>query len=205
MEQCLGAMAHVCEEHSFANFIRRIRAGDPEAAVELIRQFEPAIRLEVRRRLSDPALYRQFDSVDICQSVMLSFFMRARAGQYELDQPQQLLKLLVAMAHNKLAVQARKLRTQRRDSRREVVASDPQLKATAPGPDRVVAGQDLLREVRRYLSAEERHLTELRGEGHTWPEIAATLGGTPQARRRQLTRALDRVARRLGLDEVRDA
>jgi DNA-directed RNA polymerase specialized sigma24 family protein len=205
MEQCLGALGHVCEDNSFADFVRRIRAGDQEAAVELIRQFEPAIRLEVRRRLSDPALYRQFDSVDICQSVMLSFFMRARAGQYELDQPQQLLKLLVAMAQNKLAVQARKLRTQRRDTRREVAGKGPELKATTPGPDRVVAGQDLLREVRRHLTAEERHLTELRGEGRTWPEIAAALGGTPQARRRQLTRALDRVARHLGLDEVSDA
>jgi DNA-directed RNA polymerase specialized sigma24 family protein len=204
MEQCLGAIGQGCEEHSFADFIRRIRAGDPQAAVQLVRQFEPVIRLEVRRRLSDPALYRQFDSMDICQSVMLSFFMRARAGQYELDQPQQLLKLLVAMAHNKLAVQARKLRTQGRDSRREVAGDGPELKATAPGPHRVVAGQDLLREVRRHLTAEEQRLTELRGEGHTWPEIAATLGGTPQARRRQMTRALDRVARHLGLDEVSD-
>ena len=93
------------------------------------------------------------------------------------------------MAHNKLAFQARKLRTQRRDSRREVAGNGPELKATAPGPDRVVAGQDLLREVRRHLSAEERQLTELRGEGRTWPEIAATMGGTPQARRRQLAHA----------------
>src|SRR5437763_10288952 len=128
MEQCLGALGQVGDEQSFADFVRRIRAGDPEAATELIRQFEPVIRLEVRRRLSDPALYRQFDSMDICQSVMLSFFMRAKAGQYELDQPQQLLKLLVAMAHNKLAVQARRLRTQRRDSRREIGGSGPELK-----------------------------------------------------------------------------
>src|SRR5207244_5398262 len=120
---------HGCADHSFAAFVRRIRAGEPEAAAELIQHFEPVIRLEVRRRLSDPALYRQFDSMDICQSVMLSFFMRARAGQYDLEQPQQLLKLLVAMAQNKLAVQARKLRTQRRDSRREVAGNGPELRA----------------------------------------------------------------------------
>ena len=190
---------------SFADFIQRIRAGDAEAAVELVRQYEPVIRLEVRRRLSDPALYRLFDSVDICQSVMLSFFVRAAAGQYELDQPQQLLKLLVAMAQNKLAFQARKLHTQRRDSRREIAGSGPELQATAPGPERIVAGQELLREVRRHLTAEERHLADLRGEGHTWPEIVTLLGGTSQARRRQLTRALDRVVRHLGLDEVSDA
>jgi RNA polymerase sigma factor (sigma-70 family) len=194
----------MCADQSFANFIRRIRAGDQEAATELIRQYEPVIRLEVRRRLSDPALFRLFDSVDICQSVMMSFFMRAAAGQYELDQPQRLLKLLVAMAHNKLAFQSCKLRTQRRDSRRDMAANGADLEAVSPSPNRIVAGRDLLREVHRRLNAEERHLTELRGQGHTWPEIAATVGGTPQARRRQLTRALDRVAQHMGLDEVSD-
>jgi RNA polymerase sigma-70 factor (ECF subfamily) len=193
------------EEQSFADFIRRIRAGDPEAATEVIRQFEPVIRLEMRRRLANSALYRLLDSVDICQSVMMSFFVRAAAGQYELERPEQLLKLLVAMAHNKLAAQARRLRTQRRDSRREVAVPGPQLRTTAPGPDRIVAGQELLREVRRHLTTEERRLADLRGEGYTWPEIASTVGGTPQARRRQLTRALDRVARHLRLDEVIDA
>ena len=134
----------MADDLSFAGFIRRIRAGDQQAAEELVRQCEPVIRLEVRRRLSDPGLYRLFDSMDICQSVLLSFFMRASAGQYELDQPQQLLQLLLAMAHHKLAFQARKLRTRRRDSRREVVGGSPEAEATGPSPERVVAGQELL-------------------------------------------------------------
>src|SRR5260370_19928070 len=107
--------------------------------------------------------------MDICQSVMLRVFMRARAGEYELDQPQQLLKLLVAMAQNKLAVQARKLRTQRRDSRREVAGNGPELQATAPGPHRAVAGEDPPREVRPPLSAGGPHPTGMRGEGPTRP------------------------------------
>ena len=62
--------------------------------------------------------------------------------------------------------------------------------------------QDLLRAVRSRLTTEERQLAELRVQGHTWPEIAAKIGGAPQARRRQLDRALDRAARHLHLDEV---
>ena len=58
---------------------------------------------------------------------------------------------------------------------------------------------------RRHLTEEEQRLAELRGQGCTWPEIAARLGGNPQARRRQLTRALDRVTQHLGLEEVSDA
>ncbi len=53
-------------------------------------------------RLTDPSLYRLLDSMDVCQSVLLSFFVRAAAGQYDLEQPQELLKLLVVMAWNKL-------------------------------------------------------------------------------------------------------
>src|SRR5439155_15704953 len=109
----------MADEHVFAEFICRIRAGDEEAAAQLVRQFERVIRLEVRRRLHDPTLCRLLDSGDICQSVLASFFVRASAGQYELDQPQQLQHLLVAMARNKLASQARKLHSQRRDSRRD--------------------------------------------------------------------------------------
>jgi DNA-directed RNA polymerase specialized sigma24 family protein len=195
----------VPDDNAFVDFIRRIRGGEEEAAAELVRQFEPVIRLEVRLRLNDPRLYRLVDSVDICQSVLASFFVRVAAGQYDLDEPAQLLQLLTAMARHKLAFQARQQHYQRRDNRR--VAGGPEaLETVADGlpPDRLVAGQDLLREVRRRLTGEERQLADLRGEGRTWAEIAAALGGHAEARRKQLVRALDRVSRQLGLDEVND-
>jgi hypothetical protein len=34
--------------------------------------------------------------------VLGSFFVRAALGQYELNRPEQLFKLLASMAHNKL-------------------------------------------------------------------------------------------------------
>src|SRR6476469_3927983 len=89
----------------YTDFIRRIRQGDERAAEELIRRYEPEIRLEIRTllRLRDPRLRRVFDSMDICQSVLASFFVRAAAGQYELDRPEQLVRLLVAIARTKVA------------------------------------------------------------------------------------------------------
>jgi DNA-directed RNA polymerase specialized sigma24 family protein len=65
-----------------------------------------------------------------------------------------------------------------------------------------VAWQDLLREVRGLLSEEERQLADRRGLSLGWAEIAAELGGRPEALRKKLARALDRVARRLGLEEL---
>jgi hypothetical protein len=44
------------QEHSFDEFIRRIRAGDAEAAVELVRKYEPLIRREIRLHMRDRRL-----------------------------------------------------------------------------------------------------------------------------------------------------
>ena len=95
------------EAPTFEELIRRVRAGDQDAAAVLVKRYEPAIRRAVRFRLADARLGTLLDSMDICQSVLASFFVRAATGQYELETPEQLLKLLTAMARNKLTTQAR--------------------------------------------------------------------------------------------------
>src|SRR6516162_9738037 len=86
----------------FQELIGRVRAGDEAAAAELVRLYEPAIRRAARIRLADSHLRRLFDSMDISQSVFASFFLRAALGQYELEDPSQLLRLLVTMSRKKL-------------------------------------------------------------------------------------------------------
>jgi RNA polymerase sigma-70 factor (ECF subfamily) len=196
------------ETTTFASFIRRIREGDEEAARELVERYEPVIRREVRMRMRDPRLYSRFDWTDICQSVMVSFFSRAALGQYDLEQPDQLPRLLVAMTRHKLAKQVRRHGAERRDYRR-LEGADPAYlagqAAAGASPSRLVAGRELLAEFRRRLSDEERLLADLRGQGCEWAEIAAKLGGTPQARRKQLARAIDRVEQDLEPTEAGDA
>jgi DNA-directed RNA polymerase specialized sigma24 family protein len=189
------------EEPSFRELIQRVRAGDSRAAAELVRQYEPTVRLVVRRRLTDPALRRVFDSMDVCQSVLASFFVRVGAGEYEIDQPGQLLRLLAAMARNKLATQVAHQRAARRDVRRvrEEVADD--VRDSAAGPGEVAANRELLREVRRRLSAEEGWLADQRGLGREWVEIAAEVGATPDGLRMRFSRAITRVSRELGLGD----
>ena len=48
-------------DESFRDLICRVRAGDEQAAYELVRRYEPAIRVAVRVRLSDPGLRRVLD------------------------------------------------------------------------------------------------------------------------------------------------
>jgi RNA polymerase sigma-70 factor (ECF subfamily) len=188
------------DDNLFLGLVRRVRAGDGAAAAELVRLYEPAVRRVVRLRLRDPRLRRVLDSTDVCQSVLASFFVRAAAGQYELDRPEQLLRLLAVMARNKLAGEARRAYVTRRDLAEEMPPGSG-LPDPGPGPSQEVAWRDLLGAVRGRLSDEECRIADLRARSRGWEQIAAELGGTAEGLRKKLSRALDRVARQLGLDD----
>jgi RNA polymerase sigma-70 factor (ECF subfamily) len=191
------------EAPDFEELIRRVRAWDHEAASELVRRYEPAIRRAVRFRLANARLGNLFDSMDICQSVLRSFFVRAASSQYELETPEQVLKLLTAMARNKLASQARKQHSLRRDIRRDSAIGDKGsgLVSSGDSPSAVIVLRDLQQEVRRRLAPDEWRLLELKNQGHDWAEIAAEVGGLAETLRKKLARAIDRVADELGLDD----
>jgi RNA polymerase sigma-70 factor (ECF subfamily) len=192
----------VTDEQEFVDWMARVRAGDDKAAEQLVRKYERHIRVAVRVRLTDPGLRRLFDSLDVCQSVLNSFFLRAAAGQFDLARPEDLIGLLVRMAQNKLAMQARYHHQQRRDLRREAGSDDaPGIIDAAPGPERRVVSRDVLHSLLDALTPEERELAQRRALGQTWEEIAAELGGTPQGHRMKLRRGIDRVGPSLGLDD----
>lgn len=188
----------------FDELIRQVGVGDDQAAARLVRDFEPVVRRVLRARLRENTrARREFDSMDICQSVMANFFVRAAAGQFDLKEPDDLIKLLLTMTRNKMAEKMRRQHRQRRDSRRTVGAVEElALAGQDPSPSSVVAGKELLEEVRKRLSEDERQVVELRSQGLSWEEVAVSLGGTAGARRNQLARALDRVALELNLDEM---
>jgi hypothetical protein len=209
MTTSVRRLARPCDSkgaETFATFLQRVRAGDESAAFELVRRYEPALRMEIRLRLGDPKLRRLFEPADISQSVLRSFFFRVASGQFELESSERLLGLLLAMARNKIALQARKHQTLRRNRHREVsFDSEPLgLAASDPSASRQVIGRETLQELRRRLSPEERQIADLRSEGCEWNVIAEELGGTPQARRKQLARAVTRAFQEIGCDEADD-
>ena len=106
---------------SFDELIRRVSVGDDQAAARLVRDFEPVVRRVLRARLrANTRARREFDSMDICQSVMANFFVRAAAGQFDLKEPGDLIKLLLTATRNKVAEKMRGQHRQRRDRRRTV-------------------------------------------------------------------------------------
>lgn len=188
---------------SFEELLQSVRRGDEAAAAELLRRYEGPLRRVIHVRLVDSRLRRLFDVDDICQSVLASFFVRAALGQYELHRPEDLLKLLAVMARNKMVDKARRPSVERLADRRVPLEELPdQVLASPEGtPSQRIALQDLVREARRRLSPEERQLLDLRDQGKDWAEIAETVGGKPEALRKRLARAVDLVAKELGLEE----
>jgi hypothetical protein len=106
------------------------------------------------------------------------------------------------MARNKLANQAHAQRAARRDVRREQHGDDQAADVADGGgtPSRQVAARELLDAARARLTPGEIRLLERRQDGEAWEAIAAAEGGTPEALRKRLARAVERVAREIGLD-----
>ena len=187
---------------SFSELIERVKSGDEQAASQLVKEFEPVVRRELRFRLRDSRARLELDSMDISQSVLSNFFVRVATRQYDLKEQGDLVKLLVTMTRNKVAENLRAQHRQRRDSRRTVQGVEGMALASAdPTPSRVLAGKEILQLVRQSLSGEERRLVDLRCQGLSWEEIADSLGGSADARRKQMARAIDEIVHKLRLDE----
>jgi len=187
----------------FQSLIHRVRNRDEDAARELVTRYESAIRRVVRMHLRDARVRRIVDSQDVCQSVLATFFTRTALGEFDLETPDQLVKLLTTITRNKLVNQVHRLRAQRRDVRRDLAIDDGvfDLQDQASDPLEQLSAKELLEKVLKGLGEQERYLAEQRSLGRTWVELADELGGTDVALRKRLTRALDRVMTDLGIDD----
>jgi DNA-directed RNA polymerase specialized sigma24 family protein len=75
-----------------------------------------------------------------------------------------------------------------------------QVHAEGETPSEQVAGAEILQQYMKRLTPQERYLQEQRDLGREWEDIAAELKESPEALRKRLERAKERVARELGLD-----
>ncbi|MCC9605904.1 sigma-70 family RNA polymerase sigma factor [Blastopirellula sp. JC732] len=189
------------ESIDIAELIRQIRRGQPAAAEQLFRYYEPEIRAEIRYRLRSTAVRRVVDSQDICQSVMISFFLRVGAGQYEIAEPQELLQLLLKIARNKTNDAYRAQLADKRDVRRVRSLDAAKELEEKVGREKVATNAaemaDLLQELERQLSTQEFEIASLRRQGFQWDEIGQKMGESPEALRKRFHRAVERIGRTL--------
>lgn len=184
---------------TFQELMKRVRAGDEEAAALLVRDYEPALQRVVRVRLFDQRARQVVGESDIVQAVMGSFFVRAALGQYELEGPADLARLLAVIARNKIADEVRKVGRRGGANVPLHELTDDALPSPAASPSRIVYLRQVLTEARAQLPPDILKLVELRDEGLDWAAIARQVGGTPEALRKRHARAIEATANGLGL------
>lgn len=194
---------------NFDEPLRRLRAGDRDAAGELWLSFEPEIRRMLRVRLWQSGLRGREQTEDRVQSVALLFFDRLDRGKLddrlrELETPEELLNLLRKMAHGKYVDWIRRRGAQRRGAgKRQPLASQYEPPADSTRASQALQHDELVQQGLAMLSDEERRIAELLREGSSWQQIADCLGTTRESVRKHFYRAVDRLKRRL-LGSTRD-
>lgn len=181
-------------------FLTRIRAGDEEAARELLRRYESQVRLVVRRQL--PRLLRsRFDSIDFLQSVWGSFFRRMRAGPSDFEDPQFLVAFLSRAARNKVIDEYRRASSRKQDMQLEEPlwdgAEPRELADDAETASEVAEARETFGRLREMLPEDRRNVLELKAEGLSTREIGERLGVSE----RTVRRVLEDLRRRAGIDE----
>jgi RNA polymerase sigma factor (sigma-70 family) len=184
------------EPAGFHTRLVRLREGAPEAVAEFIEQYGRALRtfahvLRVRLNLSPADL----DSEEMQQSVLASFCVRARLGQFELESENALRSLLYRMAQNKAIDLARKRR--RRDVAARLLAQAGRAADDSVGLDVLI--EDHLAKARSLCTDEEWDLIRQRGAGRPWDEIGRTLSDKPDTVRKRHERLVNRLGKALDL------
>jgi RNA polymerase sigma-70 factor (ECF subfamily) len=180
----------------FEQLVSRARAGDQEALAELVRQYEPKVRI-VARVLLGPALRPYLDSLDLVQSVHRSLLGGLHEDRFNLTTPDNLIALALTMVRRKAARQWRRMQRQKRLEGTSGDTDLPDLLASlsTPGldPSRVAQFNDQLQRLCAELDESERRILERRLQGYTTEEIASELGLNPGALRTRMTRLRQRL------------
>ncbi|MCA9062182.1 MAG: sigma-70 family RNA polymerase sigma factor [Planctomycetaceae bacterium] len=97
--------------------LRRFEDGEEGAAAGLYFRYARRLFGLARHEMS-PTLQRRVEADEIVQSVFRSFFRRAKKGQYDVPEGDELWSLLLVMTLNKIRKKADYHTSQRRDVRR---------------------------------------------------------------------------------------
>lgn len=180
------------------SLLRRFRRGDQDGATQLYLRYAPRVRALVKSKTS-PDLARRVDADDLVQSVFRSFFQGVTHGYYDVPAGEELWKLFVVIALNKIRTKGSYFRAAKRDMRR---TAGPV--AGGDGPD-VPDGHEtealgVLRltvaEALDRLPPQQREVVTLRIEGYSVEEIARQSGRS----KRTVERLLQEARRRLAQD-----
>jgi len=180
------------------SLLRRLRGGCQDAATTLYLRYAHRLRALVKAQCSS-ALARRVEPDDIGQSVFHRFFKRVCQGHYDVPQGEELWGLFLVMALNKIRSEETFHRADKRNLQLTQAIPDDLPDTSRRQDDASYALlQGTLTEVLDHLPAKQRHMVEMRIQGHPIDEIARATGRSKrtvernlQEIRRQLRDALD--------------
>jgi len=182
-------MAEPCDDHELVNLWR---TGDQQAARQIYDRYIEKLLPLARRRLGRRIIGR-IDAEDVLQSVFRTFFQRARAGHFHLEDEHDLCKLLVRITVHKTLRRIAAETAAKRDPHREIAGVESQdrlieVLSREPTPEEGVQFMDQLEHLLRELRPQEREILQLRLQGCTNEEVAKKLGTYDRSIRRTMER-----------------
>jgi len=167
------------------------RAGDESAARQLFDRYVDQLIALARRRISQ-RLAGRIDAEDIVQSVFRTFFQRARKGQFQIEEPDDLCKLLARITVHKTFRQIAHHKRAKRDAGQETAQTDDSqemlmaILTGEPTPEEATAFLDQLEHFFTKLDPRARQIIEMRMKGYSDIEIAEKLGISDRQIRRDM-------------------
>lgn len=164
-----------------AALVELFRAGNQDAARQLVDRYIDRLVALARQRLSH-RLGSRVDPEDVVQSVFRTFFGRVKAGQFSINDQDDLCKLLVRITVHKVLRQVEFHQAAKRDSRQETEQGSRSQERLAelldrePSPEATAAFIDQFTNFMSRMKEDERQVLEMRMQGYSNEEISAKLG-----------------------------
>jgi RNA polymerase sigma-70 factor (ECF subfamily) len=165
-------------EASDQSLLRRFRSGDQDAATQIYLRYAHRLWALARANCGRDLAWR-LDADDIVQSVFRSFFRGVSRGGYDVASGEDLWRLLLVIALNKIRAQGAFHRAAKRDVRRTVGADaldevpPPAYRDDGEAYTMLVL---VVREALVHLPEVSRRIVELRIDGYEVAEIAQQTG-----------------------------
>lgn len=174
------------------SLLQQVQAGESAAAEELYRRYADHLRALAARQTS-AALASRVDPDDIVQSVFRTFFRRVNTDQYQVPRGDDLWKLFLVIALNKIRNAAAHHTAAKRDVRQTVHLGDAPAGPVTPDDAELTALRLVVEQALGCLPESSREMVRLRIDGHEMADIAARTGRSKRSVERVLQQFRDQL------------
>jgi RNA polymerase sigma-70 factor, ECF subfamily len=184
------------------SLLLRLHRGQDDAATQLYLRYADRLRaLAARQTAGD--LRTRIDPDDIVQSVFRTFFRRASEGHYQVPEGEELWKLFLVIALNKIRTVGARHHAAKRDAR--LTAGSDILHDAADATQQsdqtpLTILNLVIEEILQTLPESSRDIVTLRIAGHEVSEIAQSVGRS----KRSVERVLQEFREKLGASLVEE-